>query len=111
MINDEANKCYYFAIKNLLELNSLGWLGGKKELIIDNSNNNNNNNDFQNVLDDALNYQTIEKNAQRISKLKPYINKYNWKGIHFPAGPKEWQKSERNNDTVALNVLYVKHNT
>ena len=110
MINDEANKCYYFAIKNLLELNSLGWLGGKKELIIDNSNNNNNN-DFQNVLDDALNYQTIEKNAQRISKLKPYINKYNWKGIHFPAGPKEWQKSERNNDTVALNVLYVKHNT
>ena len=87
------------------ELNSLGWLRGKKEAII---NDNNNNNDFQ---DDALNYQTIEKDPQRISKLKPYINKYNWKGIHFPAGPKEWQKSERNNDTVALNVLYVKHNT
>ena len=26
MINDEANNCYYFAAKNLLELNSLGWL-------------------------------------------------------------------------------------
>ena len=26
MINDEANKYYYFAIKNLSELNSLGWL-------------------------------------------------------------------------------------
>ena len=26
MINDESNKCYYFAVKNLSELNSLGWL-------------------------------------------------------------------------------------
>ena len=26
MINDEANNCYYFAVKNLSELNSLGWL-------------------------------------------------------------------------------------
>ena len=34
MINDESNKYYYFAIKNLSELNSLGWLRGKKELII-----------------------------------------------------------------------------
>ena len=30
MINDEANSCYYFAMKNLSELNSLGWLRGKK---------------------------------------------------------------------------------
>ena len=34
MINDEANNCYYFAIKNLSELNSLGWLRGKKKIII-----------------------------------------------------------------------------
>ena len=46
-----------------------------------NNNNNNNNNNFQNVLDDALNYQTIETHPERISKLKPYINKYNWEGI------------------------------
>ena len=76
-----------------------------------NNNNNNNNNNFQNVLDDALNYQTIETHPERISKLKPYINKYNWEGINFPAGSKEWQKFERNNDTIALNILYVKHNT
>ena len=31
MINDEANKYYYFAVKHLLELNSLGWLGGRKK--------------------------------------------------------------------------------
>ena len=34
MINDEANNYYYFSIKNLSKLNSLGWLGGKKEEII-----------------------------------------------------------------------------
>ena len=57
MINDEANNYYYFFIKNFSELNSLGWLRRKKELIINNNNNNNNNNtNFQNALDDALNY-------------------------------------------------------
>ena len=105
MINDEANNCYYFGEKNLSELNSLGWLRGKKEAII------NNDSSFQNALDDALNYQNIEKDPQRISKLKPYINKYNWEGIEFPAGPKEWGKFERNNKTIALNVLYIPHNT
>ena len=89
MINDETNNYYYFAIKNLSELNSLGWLQCKKEAIINNIINNNSNNNFQNALDDALNYQTIESNPQRISKLKPYINKYNWKEIHFRAGSKE----------------------
>ena len=115
-INDEANNYYYFAIKNLLELNFLRWLRGKKEAINNNNNNNNNdnnnnNNDFQNALNDSLNYQTIEKDPQRTSKLRPYINKYNWKVIEFPAGSKEWQKFEQNNKTIALNILHVKHNT
>ena len=87
------------------EINSLGWLIGKKEAII------NNDNSFRNALDDALNYQNIKTNPERISKLKPYINKYNWEGIEFPAGPKEWGKFERNNKTIALNVLYIPHNT
>ena len=105
MINGETNNCYYFVVKNLLELNSSGWLRAKKEEII------NGDADFEDALDDALNYQTIEKDPQRISKLKPYINKYNWKGIEFPAGPKEWVKFEKNNKTIALNVLYIPHNT
>ena len=109
MINNEPNNYYYFAIKNLSELNSLGSLRGKKEAII--NNNNNNNNDFQNALDDSLNYETIEKEPQRISKLKPYINKYNWEEINFPTGSKEWQKPEQNNDTITLNVLYVEQIT
>ena len=96
------------------ELNSLGWLRGEKEAIINNNstdNNNNYNNDFQNALNDALDYQNIELHPQRISKLKPYINKYNSKGINFPATPKDWKKFERNNKTIALNVLYIPSNT
>ena len=38
IINDEANNCYYVAVKNLSELNSLGWLRGKKDAIINNDN-------------------------------------------------------------------------
>ena len=34
MINDEANNCYYFVVKNLPELNFSGWLRAKKEAII-----------------------------------------------------------------------------
>ena len=105
MINDEANNCYYFAVKNLSELNSLGCLRAKKEAIINGDGN------FEYALDDALNYQTIEKDPQRISKLKPYINKYNWEGINFPAGSKEWQKFEKNNNTITLNVLHIPRNT
>ena len=62
MINDEANNCYYFAAKNLSKLSSLEWLQGKKEAII------NSDNDFQNALNDALNYQTIEKDYQNIKE-------------------------------------------
>ena len=75
MINDESKNCYYFAVKNLSELNSLGWLRGRKEAII------NGDKDFQKALDGALNYQTIETHPERISKIMPYIDKYNWKGI------------------------------
>ena len=50
------------------------------------------------------------KHPERISKLKPYINKYNWEEINVPPGSKEWQKCERNNDIIALNILYVEQN-
>ena len=98
MINDnEANNCYYFAVKNLSEINSLGWLKGKKEAII------NNDNSFQN----ALNYQNIKTNPERISKLKPYIRE----GVDFPAGPRDWIKFEQNKKTIALNILFIPYNT
>ena len=63
MINDEAKNSYYFSVKNLSELNSLGCLRGRKEAIT------NGDNDFQKALDDALNYQNIETYPERISKI------------------------------------------
>ena len=102
---DEANNCYYFGVKYLSELYSLGQLRSKKELII------NDDNDFQNALNDALNYENIETHRERISKLQPYINKYNWEGIEFPTGPKGWKKFERSNKTITLKILFISHNT
>ena len=88
MINDEAKICYYFTVKNLLKLDSLGWLRGRKEAII------NCDNTIRKALDDALNYQKIETHPERISNFAPYVDGYNWKGIEFPAGPKDWKKFE-----------------
>ena len=99
MINDEAKNCYYFAVKNLLKLDSFRWLRGRKK--------DNGDNDFQKALDDALNYQNIETHPERISKNKPYISKYNWERKEFSARPKDWKKFEQNNKTIALNLLFV----
>ena len=79
VINNEANNCHYFTVKHLSELNSLGRLWGKEEVIVNNNNNNKNNhnnnnstdnnkNDFEYGLDDSLNYQTIEKNSTHLRR-------------------------------------------
>ena len=47
---------------------------------------------------------------QRISKIKLFIDQYNWKDIDFPSHSKDWKKLESNNKSVALNILYVPHN-
>ena len=81
----------------------MGWLRSKKKATINGDNN------FQNALDDVLSFQNIGRDPQIISKLKPYISKYNWEGIEFSAGPKDGKKFERNNKTIALNILFIPH--
>ena len=100
MINDDDDdeKYYYFAVKNKLELYSSEWLRSKKESITSEDN------CFQNVLNDSLNYQTIKANPERISKLKKYINQYNWKDTKFPSDKENWKKFEQNDKDIALNV-------
>ena len=66
---------------------------------------------FQYSITVALNHQEIENHPERISNIKPFIDKYNWKGIDFPAGIKDWKKFEENNKEVALNILYTPPNT
>ena len=65
---------------------------------------------FQYAITLALNLDKINKHPQRISKIKPFIDQYNWKDIDFPSTSKDWRKFELNNE-IALNVLYVPHNT
>ena len=48
------------------------------------------------------------KKLQRISKIKPFINKINWKGINYSSRKDEWKKFEKNSLTIAPNVLYLK---
>ena len=59
----------------------------------------------------ALNHQNIRKNPQRISKIKPFVNQCNWKEIKLPTERKDWKKFDQNNKTIALNILFVAHNT
>ena len=61
-------------------------------------------------MNDSLDYQRIKKDLQIISKLKPYINQYNWKDIKFPSNKEDWKRFEQNNKEIALNVLSVPHN-
>ena len=66
---------------------------------------------FQYAIAAALNYQNIDRNPERISKLKLFINNYNWKDIEFPSRSKDWRKFEQNKKTIALNILYAPYNT
>ena len=63
---------------------------------------------FQYTVVVALNHDKIEKDLQRITKIKPFINKYNWEIINFPSEKNDWKKIEKKNVTIALNVLYAK---
>ena len=65
---------------------------------------------FQYAVTLALNIDKINDPLERISKIKPFIEKYNWKDIDFPSASKDWKKFELNNE-VALNILYVPHGT
>ena len=102
--SDGVEKYFYFAVKSKLELNSYEWLRNKKESIT------NEDNCFQIALNDSLDYQRIKKDQQRISKLKPYINQYNWNNIKFPLDKEDWKKFQQNDKEIALNVLFVPHN-
>ena len=66
---------------------------------------------FQYATTLALNFNSIDKHPQRISKIKPFIDNYNWNDINFPTAKKDWNKFELNNKDVALNILYVPFNT
>ena len=109
---DGINFLYYDFNKTSINrggsyIDSPKWLKDKKSTI-----NPKNNDDkcFQYAVTLALNLDKIKKDPQRVSKIKPFIEKYNWEDIDFPSTSKDWKKFECNNE-VALNILYVPYNT
>ena len=104
---------YYYRNKVSLSrsasyIDSLEWLKTKKATI-----NPKNNDDrcFQHALTVALNYQNIKNNLEIISKVRLFIDQYNWKEIDFPSHKKDWKKLELNNKSISLNILYVPYST
>ena len=72
-------------------IDSPKWLKNKKSII------NPKNNDykcFQYAITLALNLDKINNHPERISKIKPFIEEYNWKDIDFPSTSKDWKKFE-----------------
>ena len=59
----------------------------------------------------TLNHEQIKKDPQRVTKIKPFIDQYNWKERNFPSNKKDSNEFEKNNKTIALNILYIPHNT
>ena len=108
---DGVNFLYYDFNKTSINrggsyIHSPKWLKDKKSTI------NPKNNDakcFQYAVTLALNLDKIKKDPQRITKIKPFIEKYNWEDINFPSTSKDWKKFESNIE-VALNILYVPYN-
>ena len=109
---DGVNFLYYDFNKISLNrggscIDSPKWIKNKKSTI------NPKNNDykcFQYAVTLVLNLNKINKHPQRVPKIKPFIDQYNWSDIDFPSTSKDWKKFELNNE-IALNILYVPHNT
>ena len=89
-------------------IDSPKWLKDKKSTV---NQKNNDNKCFQYATTLALNFNKIDKNPQRISRIKPFIENYNWNDINFPAAKKDWNRFEVNNKNVVLNILYVPFKT
>ena len=48
--------------------------------------------------------RTAKKKKKK--KIKHFVNKYNWDGMNFSSEKDDWKKIEKNNKTIAVNVLY-----
>ena len=99
---DGVNFSYYDFNKTSINrggsyIDSPKWLKDKKSTI-----NPKNKDDkcFQYAVTLALNIDKIKKDPQRASKIKPFIEKYNWEDINFPSTSKDW---------INLNVAMKSH--
>ena len=62
---------------------------------------------FQYAVTVALNYGEINRNLERVSNIKPFMNKYNWKGINYPSKIDDWKTFEKNNPREILLIFCI----
>ena len=86
------------------------WLSNKKASINPKNVDEDDNNCFMHSITVALNHQEIGCHPERISKINKYTSKYNWNQINFPTQRKDWEKFERDNENIALNISSVPFN-
>ena len=89
-------------------IESAKWIKDKKSTI---NPKNNGYKCFQYAVPVALNCDKIKKDPQRVSKIKLFIDQYNWNDIDFPSTGNDCKKFELNNESITLNILYVPHKT
>ena len=82
-------------------IDSQDWIKKRKATIIPR---NKDDECFQYAASVALNYQAIKWNPERVSHIKSFVNKYNWKGMNYPSKIDDCKTFE----TMALNILYIK---
>ena len=62
---------------------------------------------FQYAVTIVLNHEKIKRIRKRPTKIRPFINKYNWAGIFYKKKD-DCKKFEKYNVELFLNILYAK---
>ena len=73
-------------------IDSPDWIKSKKLTI--NPINKKDNKCFKYTVTVALNHEETRKDLQRITKIKPFIDEYNYEGINYPSEKDDWKKFE-----------------
>ena len=63
---------------------------------------------FQYAATVALNYEKNKSHPESVSNIKPFNNKYNWKGINYLSQIEDWKTFEKNNPTIIFCILKKK---
>ena len=53
-----------------------------------------------------LNHEEGESHPEKVSNIKLFISKYNWKGINYPSKIDDWKTFEKNNPTKET-IIYI----
>ena len=86
------------------------WISNKKATIDPKNDKGEDNYCFMYAVTVALNHNEIGAPPERINKILPYIQKYNWNRINFPSQRKDSERLEKDNTDIALSILSVPHN-